>query len=100
MIIQEMTRDECLEFLDDKRLGRLACAFGGQPYVTPLYFARHEDCLYSFATEGQELERVRLNPLVSVEADDIKAPQAWSSVIVCGRYEKLPKHPEYEDARQ
>ena len=78
MIIQEMTRDESLKFLTDKRFGRLACAFNGQPYITPLYFARHEDCLYSFSTEGQKLEWMRLNPLVCVEADDIKAPHDWS----------------------
>jgi uncharacterized protein len=65
-----------------------------------LYFARHEDCLYSFSTEGQKLEWMRFNPLVCVEADDIDAPYDWSSVIVLGSYEELPKHSEYEDARQ
>lgn len=100
MIIHEMTRDESLKLLTDKRFGRFACAFNGQPYITPLYFARHEDWLYSFSTEGQKLEWMRLNPLVCVQADDIKAPQDWSSVIVFGRYEELPKHPGYEDARQ
>lgn len=56
MIIREMTRDESLKLLTDKRFGRLACTFNGQPYITPLYFARHEDWLYSFSTEGQKLD--------------------------------------------
>jgi uncharacterized protein len=100
MLIQEMTRQACLDFLARHRFGRLACARDGQPYITPLYFAQQGDCLYSFSTIGQKIEWMRSNPLVCIEADDVESPQKWSTVIVFGRYEELPKTPEYEDARQ
>jgi nitroimidazol reductase NimA-like FMN-containing flavoprotein (pyridoxamine 5'-phosphate oxidase superfamily) len=100
MLIKEMTREASLEFLAHKRLGRLGCARDGQPYVTPLYFAWDRKHLYSFSTVGQKIEWMRANPLVCVEADEFESPQKWSSVIVLGRYEELPKKPEYDEARQ
>jgi hypothetical protein len=100
MLIEKMTRDASLEFFARKRVGRLACARDGQPYITLLYFALHGDCLYSFSTVGQKIEWMRVNPLVCVETDELESPQKWSSVIVFGRYSELPNNPEYEDARQ
>lgn len=100
MLIQEMTRDASLQFLARKGVGRLACARDGQPYITPFSFVLDGDCLYSFSTVGQKIEWMRINPLVCVEADDVETPQKWSTVIVLGRYEELPKTPQYEDTRQ
>jgi nitroimidazol reductase NimA-like FMN-containing flavoprotein (pyridoxamine 5'-phosphate oxidase superfamily) len=100
MLIEEMTREACLDFLVHPRLGRLACAWEGQPYIIPMYFARYSNRLYSCSTVGQKLEWMRLNPLVCVEADEIESTQQWYSVIVFGRFEELPKTPEYEDERR
>jgi nitroimidazol reductase NimA-like FMN-containing flavoprotein (pyridoxamine 5'-phosphate oxidase superfamily) len=100
MLIQEMSRQACVDLLARHRLGRLACAREGQPYITPLYFALQDGCLYSFSTIGQKIEWMRSNPLVCLEVDEIESRQKWSTVIVFGRYEELPKTPEYEDARQ
>ncbi|HYK80843.1 MAG TPA: pyridoxamine 5'-phosphate oxidase family protein [Micropepsaceae bacterium] len=100
MLIQEMTRQACLDFLARHKLGRLACSREGQPYITPLYFAHQDAHLYSFSTIGQKIEWMRGNPLVCVEADEVESPQKWSTVIVFGRYEELPKTPECEAARQ
>lgn len=100
MIVNELTKDASLEFLSRKRLGRLACARNGQPYITPLYFARSGAHIYSFSTIGQKIEWMRLNPLVCVEADEMESAQKWTSVVVLGHYEELPKLPEYEQARE
>jgi nitroimidazol reductase NimA-like FMN-containing flavoprotein (pyridoxamine 5'-phosphate oxidase superfamily) len=100
MLIQEMTRKASLEFLGQRRVGHLACSRHGQPYITPLYFARDGDFLYSFSTVGRKIEWMRINPLVCVEADEIKSPQKWSSVIVFGRYEEIPRQPAFKDARE
>jgi len=100
VLIQTMTKQASLDFLAHPRLGRLACARGGQPYITPIYFAHANNRLYSFSTVGQKIEWMRLNPLVCVEADEVTSPQQWCSVIVLGRYEELPKEPEYEHDRQ
>jgi len=100
MLIQEMTRQTCLDFLARHKLGRLACSREGQPYITPLYFAHQDAHLYSFSTIGQKIEWMRGNPLVCVEVDEVTSRDEWMSVIVFGRYEELPDLPEYKYARE
>jgi nitroimidazol reductase NimA-like FMN-containing flavoprotein (pyridoxamine 5'-phosphate oxidase superfamily) len=99
VLIQDLTRQASLDLLARTRLGRLACAQGAQPYVVPFYFAYDDNALYSFATVGQKIEWMRVNPLVCVEVDEIVSQQQWVSVIVFGRYEELPDTPEWQGAR-
>lgn len=100
MLINELTKSASLECLSRLRFGRLACARDGQPYITPFYFARNGQHIYSFSTMGQKIEWMRTNPLVCVEADEHETPQKWSSIIVFGLYEELPKETEYEHLRE
>jgi nitroimidazol reductase NimA-like FMN-containing flavoprotein (pyridoxamine 5'-phosphate oxidase superfamily) len=88
MLIQEMTTSECLRVLASHRLGRLACARDNQPYIVPIYFAYDEPYLYCFTTPGQKVEWMRTNPLVCVEVDEVEDSDAWTSVVVFGRYEE------------
>jgi nitroimidazol reductase NimA-like FMN-containing flavoprotein (pyridoxamine 5'-phosphate oxidase superfamily) len=99
MFIHEMTVDECFIILEAASLCRLACARDKQPYVVPMNFAFHGSCLYGFATLGQKIEWMRMNPLVCVEVDEIIGETDWVSVIALGRYEELPDTPEYEELR-
>lgn len=99
MVIQELTRQACLDLLARTRLGRLACAHEAQPYVVPIYFAYHNECLYGFSTVGQKIEWMRANPLVCVEADEVVGPEHWVTVLVFGRYEELPDTSEWASAR-
>jgi len=99
MLIHDLARGESIQLLAAVHLGRLACAHGGQPYITPLYFAYQDDCLYSFSTFGQKIEWMRANPLVCVESDNIVSPETWTSVIVLGRYEELPDTDDYRVLR-
>ncbi|MGO9060039.1 MAG: pyridoxamine 5'-phosphate oxidase family protein [Candidatus Binataceae bacterium] len=62
--------------------------------------AYHDGYLYSFTTVGQKIEWMRVNPLVCVEADEVVSPQRWVSVVVFGRYEELPKTPEWQLERE
>lgn len=50
MIIREMTPAECFELLQQRGVGRLACAHSGQPYVVPIYLAADKDHIYGFTT--------------------------------------------------
>jgi nitroimidazol reductase NimA-like FMN-containing flavoprotein (pyridoxamine 5'-phosphate oxidase superfamily) len=99
MLIQELTRQANLDFLSRMTLARLACTQGAQPYIVPIYFAYHDNCLYSFSTVGQKIEWMRANPLVCVQVDEVMSPQKWVSVIVFGRFEELPDASEWESAR-
>ncbi|MBI2207599.1 MAG: pyridoxamine 5'-phosphate oxidase family protein [Candidatus Rokubacteria bacterium] len=98
MMIQELTRQESVNLLARMRLGRLACAHETQPYVVPIYFAYHNECLYGFSTVGQKIEWMRANPLVCVEADEVVGPEHWVTVLVFGHYEELPDTPEWAGA--
>ncbi|MGB8818048.1 MAG: pyridoxamine 5'-phosphate oxidase family protein [Rhizobiaceae bacterium] len=99
MHIEELTKAASLQFLAERRFGRLACVSGAQPYVTPFNFACHDHYIYSFSPAGQKIEWLRANPLVCVEADEIVNPWKWTSVIVFGRYEELVKGGETEASR-
>ncbi|TIU55065.1 MAG: pyridoxamine 5'-phosphate oxidase family protein, partial [Mesorhizobium sp.] len=39
MLIRTLSALECTKLLTANRLGHLACAKDGQPYVVPLYYA-------------------------------------------------------------
>lgn len=91
MVIQEMTRGECLDVLARTRVGRLACAHENQPYVVPIYFVYEEPYLYGFTTPGQKVEWMRSNAQVCVELDEVDDSDQWTSVVVFGRYEELPE---------
>ena len=100
MLETEMSRQECEDLLARLGLGRLACARDNQPYIVPIYFASEPGYLYGFSTMGQKIESMRLNPLVCVEADEIRSHIEWASIVVQGRYEEFPDTPEYSKRRQ
>jgi nitroimidazol reductase NimA-like FMN-containing flavoprotein (pyridoxamine 5'-phosphate oxidase superfamily) len=95
MLVSEMGRQESSDILARVGFGRLACAHENQPYIVPIYFAYEPDHLYGFATMGQKIEWMRLNPLVCVEVDEIHSDVDRTSIVVKGRYEELPEKPEY-----
>jgi nitroimidazol reductase NimA-like FMN-containing flavoprotein (pyridoxamine 5'-phosphate oxidase superfamily) len=78
MLIYELTRQESLEVLARTHLGRLACARGVQPYIVPIHFAYQNNWLYSFSVHGQKIDWMRANPLVCVEADQMRR-ELWAS---------------------
>ena len=100
MHIEELTRKASLDFLAGRRFGRIACANQSQPYITPFNFAYHDLHIYSFSTVGRKIEWLRANPLACVEVDEIANPREWTSVIVFGRYEELPKTVDGQTARE
>lgn len=97
-MIAELTTQESLGVLARTQLGRLACSKSTQPYVVPFYFAYQGKCLYSFSMPGQKIDWMRANPLVCVEADQMRR-EHWTSVVVFGRYKELPDTEEMESER-
>ena len=99
MLIHDMNAQECRDLLARLGVGRLACARDNQPYIIPVYFAYEPDRLYGFATIGRKIDWMRSNPLVCVEADEVRTHFEWQSVIVLGRYEEYTDTPEYKEPR-
>jgi len=100
MRIMEMSGKECRELLARQGGGRLGCARDNQPYIVPIYFSAEGDNLFCFATLGQKIEWMRSNPLVCIQADEIRGPSEWKSVVVFGRYEELSDDPKHEQSRR
>jgi hypothetical protein len=98
MLIHELTRQESLDVLAGTHLGRLACSQSMQPYIVPIHFAYQNGCLYGFSTPGRKIDWMRANPLVCVEADQMRREQ-WTTVVVFGRYEELPDTAETRSER-
>jgi nitroimidazol reductase NimA-like FMN-containing flavoprotein (pyridoxamine 5'-phosphate oxidase superfamily) len=90
MVITEMDRAACLGLLHATRLGRLACANEGQPYIVPISFVAEGNYLYGFSLIGQKIEWMRQNAKACVQVDEIDNRRTWRSVVVYGRYEELP----------
>lgn len=90
MLIHQLSREQCLNFLKEIKFGRLACVRDKQPYVVPIYFISDEKHIYGFTTLGQKIRWMRDNPLVCVETDQVIDHQNWTSVVVLGKYQELP----------
>ena len=89
MIIQKLSKEECLNFLKEIKFGRLGCVRDKQPYVVPIYFISDDKHIYGFTTLGQKIRWMRENPLVCVEADQVIDHLHWTSVVVLGKYQEL-----------
>lgn len=101
MRIYELSPTDCAEILQRTRLGHLACAKDGQPYVVPIHFSFDVErgCVYGFSTVGQKVQWMRENPRVCLEVDDISDPGHWQTVVVFGRYEEIQDSAEEAEAR-
>lgn len=99
MHIRALSTLECTKLLTANRVGRLACAKDGQPYIAPFYYAHADNHLYAFSMLGKKIDWMRANPLVSVQVDAHGTGPGWKSVIVTGRYEELSDRVGHEAQR-
>jgi nitroimidazol reductase NimA-like FMN-containing flavoprotein (pyridoxamine 5'-phosphate oxidase superfamily) len=100
MLITKIRGRECREILTRLSYGRLACSCNNRPYIVPIYFAFETDRLFCFSTLGRKIEWMRENPLVCLEADEVRGHDDWVSVIVMGRYLEIPNMREYAKNRE
>jgi hypothetical protein len=100
MLITKIRGKECREILNRRGYGRLACACNNRPYIVPIYFVYDVDRLWCFSTLGQKIKWMRENPLVCLEADEVRRHDDWVSVIVFGKYAEIPNTREYAKTRE
>ena len=93
MLVHNLTQAECREVLTRVSHGRLACVSGHQPYIVPigLYLDPDEDFIYGFSTLGQKIRWMRANPRVCIEVEEIVSRTQWTTVVVFGRYQEIPR---------
>ena len=90
MLVRTLSVLESTKLLSANRLGHLACAKDGQPYVVPLHYAHSDNHLYAFSLPGKKIDWMRANPQVSVQVGEHGQGRGWRSVVVDGNYEELP----------
>ena len=90
MLIRTLSALECTKLLASNRVGHLACARDGQPYVVGYNSAYADYHLSGFSLPGKKIDWMRTNPLVSVQIDEHGQGRGWRSVVVDGRFEELP----------
>lgn len=89
MQLRTLSALECTRFLEEHRLGYLACSFEDRPYAVPVYYAFANNSLYSFSMPGKKIEIMKKNPRVSLLVEEFGKDGGWKSVIAEGRFEVL-----------
>ena len=93
MLVHKMTDAECRTVVARAQYGRLGCVSGAQPYIVrvAIYLDPDEPFLYGFSTLGQKVRWMSANPRVCVEVEEIVSRKAWTTVILFGRYQEIPR---------
>jgi nitroimidazol reductase NimA-like FMN-containing flavoprotein (pyridoxamine 5'-phosphate oxidase superfamily) len=92
-VVEELTDSECLRFLRDARLGRIALLDGEQPLVVPVNYALDGDAVVFGTASGSLLDRAatageRDRVAFEIDAADSLYHEGWS-VLVVGRLEHI-----------
>lgn len=100
-------RNEMIRILNSTNIGRMATKDAqGYPYITPVNFVFHRDCIYFHcAPKGEKLDNLLRDPRVCFEVDiplsylevtfnpeknPCRAHQLYHSVVIRGRARILP----------
>ena len=81
---RELDRDECLVFIAQRNVGRLALSHKDRVDIVPIHYVHHEGWLYGRTAAGNKLEMVVHNRWVAFEVDDVHGLFAWESVVIKG----------------
>lgn len=84
--ITELTAEETLAFLADKRFGRLAISLDGKPDIFPINFAVHANgpddvVAYIRTSPGNKLFATSVGGHLALETDELREGSATSAVL-------------------
>lgn len=83
--ITELSNDECVEFLQRQRVGRMAFTFKDRVNIEPIHFVYRDGAIYGRTQMGEKIEVLSHHPWIAFEVDESASMVAWESVIVQGR---------------
>ncbi|MGP5228611.1 pyridoxamine 5'-phosphate oxidase family protein [Arthrobacter rhombi] len=93
-----LDEEQCWKLLGHSQHGRLATAFDGVPYITPVNHGTADGRVYLRSAAGSKLSGLTVNPRVAFESDGILSDEAWS-VIILGTARILDTEAEIKIAR-
>ncbi|KAA9395441.1 pyridoxamine 5'-phosphate oxidase family protein [Kocuria coralli] len=97
-VSEPLSEDQCWEYLEAARFGRLATMDDEDIEITPVNFVVDDRKLYFRTAQGPKLFRLVLTGRVAFEIDRVAGDSAWS-VMVRGAGRRLTGAEELERAR-
>ena len=94
-MLQELELDACWRLLATAAVGRVALIRRGLPTVLPVNVHARDGAVWCRVGPGALLDAAIAGDIVTVEADEVDRVEhrGWS-VVVSGRAEVVPDHPE------
>ena len=84
--MEQLTREEALELLENQPVAHLGVIVDGRPYVTPMSFVLDGERVLFRTMAGAKLEGIKSNPEVCIEVASYEAETGhWASAIVTGK---------------
>jgi len=90
-MIKDLKPAKCLEILSNNYLGHLGYISGKNPFVTPItyFYDVEEKSILSYSGNGHKIDAMKEHKNISLQIENIKTIQDWSSVLVHGTFEEL-----------
>lgn len=79
--VNVLTPEQCWEYLEGARFGRLATMDDQDIEITPINFVAAQGKLYFRTAQGAKLLRLTLTGKVAFEIDHVAGDYAWSVVV-------------------
>jgi len=89
--MKNLTKEECLQLLENNYIGRLAFMVAGNPDILPItyYYDKKNHSIITYSGEGGKIDAMRKNGSVSFQVDEIISIGKWKSILFYGKYEEL-----------
>lgn len=84
-----LTNEQIDLVLLSRIIGRLGCYSDNKVYVVPVSYVYDDGCIYIRSQEGLKIQKMRSDPSVCFQVDDIENMVNWRSVIVWGKFEEI-----------
>ncbi|WP_037319687.1 pyridoxamine 5'-phosphate oxidase family protein [Salegentibacter sp. Hel_I_6] len=89
--MKTITSTESTQFLAENYIGRLGYISKERVEIIPITYCFDTDhhSILSYSGQGNKIDAMRKNPLVSFQVDEITNLEKWKSVLLHGKFEEL-----------
>jgi nitroimidazol reductase NimA-like FMN-containing flavoprotein (pyridoxamine 5'-phosphate oxidase superfamily) len=85
-VFRTLTMEESRALLARNSVGRLAYAFHDRVDVEPIHYVMEGDWIYGRTSIGTKLATLAHHPWCALEADEVRGPFDWESVVLKGPF--------------
>jgi len=86
---KNLDENEAWAVLRRGKVGHLACIDHDEPYVVPINYMVHEECVYSHSLPGRKISAMRAHPRACLQVNHIQDDFHWRSAIAFGSFEEI-----------